>query len=245
MIGNMKKTIWIVIALLVSFQAFAEEIEVPEEELARESTLPVFDQRHAVLNRNIISEKHAEIGLGWGMELNEPFYNGNMLNGDITYHLTDTHALNIQGLYWLPGLSTYGNQLKQPPPANASFKAFDASEAPHPSWAVIGNYEYVAYYGKISLTKQAVMNLNLFGILGAGYINMGNVNSLAFNVGLGQNFFFSKHVGLRWSLRWLIFQGPDATSLQLTPGVAAPAASQFGNRMYYNAQLGLELVFIL
>ena len=49
------KSVWILIALCMGAHAFAEDIEVPEEELARESTLPVFSKRRAVLNRNVLT----------------------------------------------------------------------------------------------------------------------------------------------------------------------------------------------
>ena len=238
----MKKLIWIVMALLIGGHAFADEIEVPEDELARESTLPVFDKRQAVLNRNVNSDQRIEVGAGGGVEMNEPFYNDYMLNADVTYNFTQTSAVNVQGLFWLPGLSSYGNQLRQ---TGQNFKAFDASEAPHPSWALMANYEYVAYYGKISVAKDAVMNLNLFGLAGLGYMNLGTVSTVAFNIGLGQNFFFTRNFGLRWDLRWLIFQGPNPTTQQLTPGVTPPSPSSFGNEIFFNTQLGLALVFIL
>ncbi len=245
----MTKTIWIFLALLLSAQAFAEDIEVPEEELARESTLPVFNRRRAVLNRNVLTAERIEVGLGAGMEANEPYYNDYMMALQGTYNYNETQALNITGLYWAPGLSSYGNQLKagrkHSPAQPNDFAAFDASKAPHPAWGLFANYEYIAYYGKISVTKQNVMNLNLFGIFGLGYINMGAASTFGFNVGVGQNFFFTKNVGFRFDLRWLIFQGPDPTSKALDPNQAAPSANAFSNRIFYNSQLGLALVYIL
>ena len=242
----MVKPIWIVLALFIGAHAFAEDIEVPEEELARESTLPVFHKRRAVLNRSVLTEKRFEVGLGGGFQMNEPYYNNYMFGGQATYNYDDTSALNVQGLFWLPGMSSYGNQLNTPPDPKAvsPHRQFDASKAPHPQWAVIANYEYIAYYGKISVTKQGVMNLNTFGLAGIGYLNMGAISTAALNLGLGQNFFITNNIGLRWDLRWLIFQGPDATSHNLGP-TDKPSAGDFSNRMFYNNQLDLGLVFIL
>ncbi len=245
----MTKTIWILLALLLSAQAFAEDIEVPEEELARETTLPVFNKRRAVLNRNVLTSERIEVAFGGGMEVNEPYYNDYMGELQGTYNFNETQALNVLGLFWMPGLSTYGNQLKagrrSTPAQSNDFAPFDASKAPHPQWGLFANYEYIAYYGKISVAKQSVMNLNLFGIAGLGYINMGAVSTFGLNLGLGQNFFFTKNFGFRFDIRWLIFQGPNPASLALDPAQAAPASSQFGNRIFYNTQLGLSLVYIL
>ncbi len=237
----MIKSIYIVLALLIGFHAFAEEIEVPEEELARESTLPIFSKRRAVLNRNVLSTERFEIGAGGALELNEPFYNTTMFNGQGTYNFSETFAVNVKGVSWMGGLSSYGKQLRD---NSIQHRPFDASKAPHPVWAVIGNLEYIAYYGKISLTKHLVMNLNTFGLAGLGYISMNTVSSVALNLGLGQNFFFTQRLGLRWDLCWLIYQGPDATTQSLEPA-DHPSASAFGKRIFYNAQLGAGLVFIL
>jgi outer membrane beta-barrel protein len=237
----MRKSIWIVVALLIGCHAFAEDIEVPEEELARETTLPVFSKRRIVLNRNVVTTEKIEIGAGAGLQMNEPYYSQMMFGLQGTYNFTDVSALNVQTLFWSNGLSSYGNQLKQ---GTAKHEAFDASKAPHPSWALMGNYEFVAYYGKISVTKQGVMNLNTFGLAGAGYLNMGAVNTIAVDFGIGQNFFFTNNFGIRWDLRWLVFQGPDATSVQLEPQ-DHPSAGAFSNRLYFNTQIGLTAVFIL
>jgi outer membrane beta-barrel protein len=236
----MKKSIWILLAFLISAHAFADEIEVPEEELARESTLPVFNKRRAVLNRSVLTNEKFELGAGGGLEMNEPYYNTYMFNVQGTYNYTETSAVNIEGLFWMPGLSSYGEQLK----AGGKHESFDAAKAPHPQWAFLANYEYVAYYGKISLTKQTVMNLNLFGLAGLGYINMGAVGVPALNLGLGQNFFITNSIGLRADLRWLIFQGPNPASQHLR-ATDNPAPSSFDTRIFYNTQMGLAVVIIL
>jgi outer membrane beta-barrel protein len=234
--------------LLSCGRAFAEDIEVPEEELARESVLPVFDQNRSVLNRNVVTSGRLELGIGAGLEVNEPYYNDLMFTAEGTYYFNDVSALNVQGLFWNSGLSSYGDQLKSPPSDGTApdpdYDSFDAEKAPHPEWGIFGNYQFTAYYGKISVTKKGVMNLSLFGIAGLGYINMGEVNSFGLNLGLGQNLFITKNLGLRFDLRWLIFQGPDATSQSLKP-TDNPSAGSFSDRIYYNTQLGLGLIFVL
>jgi outer membrane beta-barrel protein len=171
-----------------------------------------------------------------------------MFAAEGTYNFTETSALNVQGLFWNSGLSSYGDQLKAPPSDGTApdpdYESFDADKAPHPEWAVIANYQFTAYYGKISVTKKGVMNLSLFGIAGLGYINMGEISTVGLNLGLGQNLFITKNIGLRFDLRWLIFQGPDATSERLL-STDNPSATAFDNRIHYNTQVGLGLIFVL
>jgi outer membrane beta-barrel protein len=244
-----KSSFVLLILLLGCWTAFAEDIEFPEEELARETVLPVFDKRRVVLNRNIVTLKRLELGLGAGLEMNEPYYNDTMVTAQGTYNYSETSAINVQGLYWMDGLSSYGEQLKAgtkiscgSPPCGTVH--FDAMKAPHPRFGLFANYQFVAYYGKISVSKQTVMNLNLFGLAGLGYINMDQTGGVALNIGAGQNLFFTKNVGLRLDLRYLIFQGPNATTKSLE-SYDNPAPSSFGNRIYYNAQIGASLIFIL
>jgi outer membrane beta-barrel protein len=236
----MTKSLVLFLALIASSYAVADDIEFPEEELARETTLPVFDKRRAVLNRSVVTNQRMEIGLGGGLEVNEPYYNDMMLNLQGTYNFSETNALNVQGLMWMDGLSSYGEQLK----AGGRHTPFDASKVPHPEWGLFANYQFTAYYGKISLTKQGVMNLNLFGLAGLGYINMGELSTVGLNIGFGQNFFFSNNFGIRFDMRWMIYQGPNATSESLT-ATDNPSASAFEDRIYYNTQIGLAAVFIL
>ena len=123
-------------------------------------------------------------------------------------------------------------------------EAFDTSKVPHPVWGMFANYQFLAYYGKISISKLGVMNLNLYGLAGLGYINMDSVSTFGLNLGVGQNFFFTKNFGVRLDLRWLIFQGPDATSQHLRPA-DNPSPSAFDDRIYYNAQMSIAGIFIL
>lgn len=244
----MTKSLIIVLALLCTYshRGNTEEIEFPEEELARESTLPVFDKQRAVLNRSVITDKHFELGAGVGLEMNEPYYNDYMFQAMGTYNFSERSAVNILGLMWMDGLSDYGEQLKKGRTSGPNpFQAFDASKAPHPKFGLFANYEFIAYYGKISISKQGVMNLNTFAIAGLGYINMDQSNAIGLNLGVGQNFFLTKNFGLRADLRWLIFQGPDPTSVRPLSPTKNYSAGQFGDHINYNAQLSFSAVVVL
>src|SRR5262249_32102974 len=150
-------------------------------------------------------------------------------------NLTDVHAIHLLGLFWMDGLSNYGEQLKPGRTGTNPVEAFDASKAPHPIWGFFANYEFIAYYGKISVSKLGVMNLNTFGVAGLGYINMDTASGFGLNLGVGQNFFFTKNFGLRFDLRYLIFQGPNPSTqgVHLRPQ-DHPSASAFEDRIWYN-----------
>ena len=54
--------------------SFAEVIEFPDEDLATETVLPVFENKVAVKNRLIELEGRFEAGFQLGATLNEAFY---------------------------------------------------------------------------------------------------------------------------------------------------------------------------
>ena len=219
----------------MSISAQAEQIELPEEELARESVLPVFEKTTAVLNRNVETKKRFQLGLGAGLEVNEPFYNDLIYGLFGAYHFNDIHGLNVQFQMWGQGLSSYGSQIK-------SEQGLDPARASQPQWAVIGNYEFIAYYGKISLSKQAVMNLNLFANAGFMYMNIEDRSTVGLNLGLGQTFFFTKNMGLRVDLKTLLFKGPNPAS---RPAASNPKPSDFEEDLHVNNQITASAVFLL
>ena len=84
----------------------------------------------------------------------------------------------------------------------------------------------------------------MFALAGLGYISMGEASTVGMNLGFGQNFFFTKNFGLRFDMRWMIFQGPNPTSQRSRPQ-DNPPASGYEDRIFYNTQLGLAAVVIL
>lgn len=227
------------VALMAAY-VHAEEVEFPEEELATESVLPKFQNPKDVLHRHVVNTGRIELGIGGGLEIDEPFYSDYILDIHGGYHLTDLSAVNGEFIYWAPGLSSYGQKIKNDP----SLGHWDAGKAPHPVWGIIGNYEFTAYYGKVSITKQTVMNLNLFAFAGPMYINMNGYNAFGGDIGIGQNFYITPRTSIRFDLRMLIFSGPNAAATNLTDG-NNPSSSSFSSRLFFNNQMNLSVVFLL
>src|SRR4051812_14644000 len=98
--------------------AHAVDIQFPEEELARESVYPVFDNPTAVKRRNVSLEKRIEVGLygGWSLNdaLNEPLTGGLML----TYHFSEIHAFQVQGGLFSSKDSQYVPEIEDKLPVN-------------------------------------------------------------------------------------------------------------------------------
>ncbi|MGE0634715.1 MAG: outer membrane beta-barrel domain-containing protein [Pseudobdellovibrionaceae bacterium] len=206
----MKKHLRSLLVLGILFLSFShasaddDTLEVPEDELARESVLPKFDRALSVRNRNVITAKRFELGGSAGWSLTEAFFNNTQYALQGTYHFSETHGANFAYVGWVGGVSSYSDQLK-----NFDLK-FD--KTPGPKTALLGNWQFAAYYGKMSFAKDAIMNLTLYSLLGLGMVDVGGEYAPTFTFGLGQKFYFSPNFSLRFDMRFLIYQGPDVVS---------------------------------
>lgn len=241
MLHRILKPLFILFSLA---SANAEVIEFSNEELAQESVLPIFETIEVVKNRSVVKTGRFEFGAAIGMNLTEALYNNKAWTLQASYHFDESHAVNVFGLFMLSGLSQMGEDLQAgkgliPP------KRFDASLAPHPESFFFANYEFTAYYGKISLAKDFNMNLTLYGIGGLGMVNFGSESKVGANVGLGQKFFLTNKLSLRFDLRLMLYKGPEPTSFNDLYGIPAPDSSQFEETLFVHTLATVGLSWIL
>jgi outer membrane beta-barrel protein len=247
------------LCLMVGFvnSAEAKKIRLSEDELSQEAVMPVFDEKLVIKNRRVTHAKKIELGLYGGNVMSEAIYDPLTFGGSLAYHFDNTHGFFLAVGMYQDKLSSNGKRLKSGDvipvgPIGGPKKYFDASRAPHKEFMVAGHYQYTAYYGKVSLTKESVMNLSLYGLLGAGaYLMDGDVAPLI-NMGVGQRFYFTKNIAFRLDLLLSSFYGPDITS---TAGTAnsldnsAPAAkvdaSAFDKKMFFDTQINFGITLLL
>lgn len=241
-----------------SLSGWAVTIEFPEDELARESVLPVFDNSVAVKSRLVPTAGRVELGLAAGFAMNEPFFNSSRFGGHLAYHLNETHGILLQGQMYSEGLGTNGENL-----ANTDLNDSPSGEtfvrmqfAPQPKYHFLANYQITPYYGKISVFKDFVMNLSLYGLFGLGVIDIGGETTPAFNIGMGQKFYFSKNWGIRADLGLLAYEGVNyflsadgsPSPLQDTTGSAVTSdvpVGAFDREMNYDLHLSIALIILL
>ncbi|MBK8204652.1 MAG: outer membrane beta-barrel domain-containing protein [Bdellovibrionales bacterium] len=235
--------LYLFLAVIFATPSYADTIEFPEDELASESVLPVFDKLANVKNRNVVTEKRIELGGGFGFNLMDPFYNPLNFHGSVSYHFDEIHGVNLAAAFWQSGLSSYGEQLRKGEGLDGDY--FDASRAPHPKYMFMANYQYTAYYGKISYSKKLVMNLSMFSLAGVGMIGLDDQSVVALNVGVGEKFYFTPNLALRLDLRALIYRGPDPTTKRLLPTDPIHPSSAFDEGTFIHALMTLALVYLL
>lgn len=239
------KVIAVTALVLTAFirSAKAEVIQFPEEELATESVLPIFDKPVSVMNRNILTAKRLELGLVGGLSLLEPFYNPYSVGITGSYNFTEEHGVEVLGIFFMQGLSSNGQNLNpipnKTPPTNVNLQY-----APSPQYLALGNYQYTGFYGKISIAKDFVMHLNTYGLAGAGVIGVGDSVNPILSLGVGEKLYFSPQFALRLDLRFMAYQGPDVLSKPLDTATGPRPASEFSQKLNYVSLLSVGFVYL-
>lgn len=224
-----------VIASLMASIVFAEVIEFPEEELAQESVLPKFDKTEAVKNRNVTTASRFEFSPFLGFVTTEPIYAPMKFGFNLGYHWTEDSAFIVNFSKFQSGLNTqYTDQLRE------KYK-LDFNRAPAPSYAAFLNYEYNVYYGKISLTKQGIMNLSTYPLFGIGVQAFEHKTFPALHAGVGQKFYFNRYFGLRVDLMLQYAQAPSPFLFGKMRSVDLPAPAPGDFEEKWNLQTVLDL----
>ncbi len=243
----------LVFALLLSprpvFAASTKQvIEFPSEELAAESVLPVFDHPEAVKARLVPTAKRLELGLFGAYSMTEAFYDPRAVGLNVSYHVTETHGLNIMAQSYFKGISNYAGQLN-PIPTSAGQTGqtnLNIQYAPAPKYLVLVNYQNTAFYGKISLTKDYVMNLSLYGLLGIGAMGIGDSTAPVVSLGFGQKFYLGNSFAIRFDLRGIAYNGPDVLSgPDLNTRTSEASASEFDKKLQFGTLLSAGIVYLL
>lgn len=201
------------------FAKSKKEIKYDPSQFATETVLPSLDNMTAVLGRAINFTDRVELSLMFNYNMSEAIYNPMGASGHLSYHFNNIHSLGVEIGYHLDGLSPGGINLRDDViivsgggGASTGNTGFDGGLTDQKNYSFNLRYEFDAYYGKISLAKDAVMNMSLFGILGAGAYMMGSEMFPMATLGFGQKMFISKNVAIRIDLVARLYNGPDITS---------------------------------
>ena len=248
----MKHYLAAILLSVVSSTTFGKiKINFPEEELATESVLPKFEEKSAIKNRKVKHAERFEINLMGGMVASEAIYSPFHFGGSLAYHFDNTHGIHIMATFFSGGLNDNGEALKKGKvfltDGSSGEIRFDAEKAPNKELLSAVHYQYTAYYGKISLMSDVVMNLTLSALLGGGAYIMGDVIAPAANVGISQRFYLNSTFALRFDIIFSAFNGVDITSagsLNPTDGVV-PDVKDFDRFIQFDSNLFFGLSFLL
>ncbi|MCB9072090.1 MAG: outer membrane beta-barrel domain-containing protein [Bdellovibrionaceae bacterium] len=244
----MKIVSLMVLALCCSYQAQAITIEFPEEELAKESVLPVFEgETKAVMSRRVITKERFEVGPMVGFIFNEPFFSPLTYGIHAGYHFNEFHSVAVNAFLRNASISSDAKQVDKDIATEGSQQIINFSVVPVPDYLVTVDYQLTPYYGKISLTKDFVMNLGLYVYGGVGAMGLGGATAPLLDLGVGQNLFFTSRFGLRLDMKFLMYQGLNVTSKTAVTSAATSKVDPgiFDKQFNVSPSVMLGVVFLL
>jgi len=195
----------LIFVLALNVAAKAETIEFPEEELSQETVLPRFDRPDSVRRRNVTTANKFELGGYYGWNITEPIYEQSKFGFNAGYHWSEESAFMVNYAQWNSGLNkTYTDSIE-----STSTPPLDFTRIPKIKYSLYGHYEWNIYYGKISLTKQGVVNLSTYPIFGGGITAYEHKTYPGVDFGIGQKFYFTKSIALRADLKLQYSQKPS------------------------------------
>lgn len=245
MIGNLIKSFLISVTLIgtiiiFSIQAEAAQVNVPQDELAQETVYPVFDNPISVRNRNVQDTGTIDIGVFGGLAITEPVANTSKMGLSLNYHINHAHSLGIIYAKNSTGLSKDAQGLKN------DF-GLDFSRAPFPEYSILADYNYKMYYGKLSVTKNGVINTSIYVSAAGGIIKYVHKSYPTIALGVGERFYFTDNFALKVDLRVFFNNAPiPFKSGALREGIdPVPSYDSFSERFTYttNLEVGLNYLF--
>lgn len=196
----------------------AKEIRFPDEELAPESVLPVFENNKKVTMNRRVQLKH-KLGLSGSFlgRMDEPFLYPVTFSGALEFFFNETHGVRVSGFYFWPGVSSRFvsalSELKR-----EKKTVFDPGKIHHPQYGFFFSYALAPFYGKISLATNIVANLNLSIYFGLGALALdldyrrypSNMQwTYAGLVEFSQKVFIGRRFYLHGSLSFMIYRAPN------------------------------------
>ncbi len=225
--------------------AHAADLDVPKDELTQETVYPVFDNPVSVKNRNVQDSGAVDIGVFGGLALTEPISSATKFGADINYHFNHIHSIGVFFAKNTSGLSRDAQGLKD------QF-GLDFNRAPKLDYTFMADYNYKAFYGKLSLTSNGVINTTIYGSFAGGMVKYVHKSYPALAVGIGERFYFTKSLSLKLDLRFYAHTAPIPFKAgvlrdgsQGTPVDPIPDYGSFEERLTYttNLEVGLNYLF--
>ncbi len=219
-------------------QAQTQVIQFKDEELGQETVLPKVPGKQVLRYKTVPLANRIEILAGYGFNFNEPIYNPSKIVAGVGYSWSDFSGVTVQYTRWNSGRnSQYSGQLEGP---GINLKL---DRIPNIESSLFLNYEMRAYYGKISLTKNSVMNMSFYPLLGAGMTKYTHKSYLGANLGAGWKFYFTKYLALRTDFYLQMAQAPNPFSPgdKLAATVNAVETSDFTDKWRLGTHFDLNV----
>ncbi|MEZ0391550.1 MAG: hypothetical protein ACAH59_05000 [Pseudobdellovibrionaceae bacterium] len=230
----------VMLVLLATSVARAEEMVFAEEELPTEAVTPRLDTPKAVLSRKLSYEKRWQADLQGGWLLDEPFYKNQYLAVQATYSWSEASGVGVKYMAFGGGISDYSKQFYNSSSSSPN-GAVDFEQAKGPSSGWLAFYERRMMYGKVSVSKHKVMPALLTWGVEAGMMKYGTKQLPLAGGSVGNRFFLGDHFGLALGLHAYFRQLVDPLSANLR---TTQTESDFSTTTKLSMALDLSLIYL-
>lgn len=162
-------------------------IQIPDEELPRQSAPPILDDPSAFQNPIIKFPKRFELISRAGWLLDEPFYQPFSTGIQTVYHLDEIHSLGIFYEQWATGESELAQQFGQ----SSAKLEFNRAPGPKDGYGVL--YGHRIQYGKVNMGQDLVLPMTLNLSSEVGFIRYDTKALPYLSAGAGPQIYLDQH----------------------------------------------------
>ena len=166
------------------------------EDLEKRYWAPKDTEFKVVQNRKFSKEGRFNLSLGTGILFNDTFSTGTNLFLSSTHYFNEHHGVELR--FEMPNQTQNEGTRQVQSVGGEPDQNFE-------DWALAVNYNWIPFYGKISVLDEKIIyfDMAIYAGLGAvqytqqGVANTRSLNSFSFNFGVSQQYFLSKN----WALK--------------------------------------------
>lgn len=156
----MKKILVQLLIVLIASTSFAQLTEndaFSVDDLSKEVVYPKVDYPEMVLNKKLTFTDRWDFSLDKISATDELFYNNNLYGMKLGYYIDEFRSFGASYQVRQTGYNTYVNDFK------AAAADLDFAIAPIHESNIIGYFRHVYYYGKISVSRDAIIPMTVSG----------------------------------------------------------------------------------
>ena len=148
-----------------------------------------------VQKRAVSRTKRFEIAADYGMNAGgEPYLKTQNIGAQVNFHINPKWSVGARYYYHLNKLTDEADRL--------IFQEGLIPDTDHPKSTTLATLNYYPIYGKLNLFDKSVVQYDVYGLAGAGQVQLKSRSTTTWTAGAGIGFWLSQHLALRGEIRY-------------------------------------------
>lgn len=177
----------------------SEETQEAQPDPREERNRRLEDRIKSVQRKVFLKKQRIELFPYFGLDLNDPFFQHLLVGASVSYHLSDSIALEARGGAVIASLKQGAIRLVRQE-AGAVLE-----NPPEFKYHADLDFTWAPFYGKISLFGEGILHFDTYLTAGPGIFGTDAGLNPAANIGIGQRYFLTKWLVARIELRDYLF----------------------------------------